>query len=1248
VPGTKKLIDSFKDPKKLFRIVRSPRVIVGLLGLTFAFQVFRFGRRLGMRGGMRLWIAIGILVIAIAVIIILRIREKKKAKQIEDSLLLEADSQVLTSSGAQRAADERAREEMAEAIQRLKSSKVASGRSGKVALHVLPWYLVLGRGESGKSKAILNSGLTFPGSKPADLREKEGVGPGRICKWWFTSQAVVLEANGRFVDEEDDVEAGQDWKGILEVLRKARGDVPLQGIVISLSAEDLIRHDSARLDAQARVLRQRLDEAITTLQSFAPVYLMITKVDLVHGFEEYFADLEGNARDQAFGATLTQEQIRTGDPLRAFSREFEILFRSLCQRRIPRMVSEVRLDKRGHIYLFPLELLALRPKLTTFVKTLFEPNPYGERPMFRGFYFSSGSLEGRPVEMVVNEVSRVIGIPPGLEDSGDLTRVIDPASDSADQAGPDSSARRTEESEPRFLREVFTRILPRSSVIAHPTEQASQKRRARRLGLQIAGYASIAVLGVLLLISFFNNRGLLSRTDEMAREAASVQRASTAEEVETQLRLLESFRQTLADLDEYDRSRPLTMGFGLYRGAAVNERARRVYLRKLFDALLRPSQEALGNWLERSYLYSPTPAEFEEYFDNYRAYRMLSDRDPGRADPVFLADQLADFWLTSTTGPTANEEGLRNAINRHVTYAWNHVPDVRYQLVESRMPGPSRTIIGEADAQIRQHWDYRGFYGAMISAVNDETPVYSLDRVPGAVGLLTAGAALATDETSIPGVPGSFTREGWELISQRIAQSESLLRDDWILGEALQGVEFEDMRTSLVEDYRRDYVDHWIRFLSAVDLVPARGIAGAEEQFRKLLGQGSPFLVLLQRTAANLRFATAVDETPEESEEEEEGVTTDSPLADIQTRFVALHKLWETAGEGEEAAIRSLDEYLDLLGEVRKLLRALQEVPGPSSMGYAAKIFGSLATDPSALAEDAIFRTIRFAEDRTDLLEGDQDCAKAVRSLLRRPAEGAWGSILRECERHLNDLWKQDVYDRYRDTILGKYPFSGGGADADLGEFGSFFTPGGIFWTFYDNNLDLFLDQDETPIVRYRKGFSLTSEGRAAILKARAIRGALFEESGGGIALSFQVTPRQTKTVEGNPPFVHRSVLVVGDREITYNMGPPRARPVAWPGEPGREGASVGIMVDVGSPPEKVTADGPWALFRLLEEARVERASSTEYTISWVLGSPTERYRVRVPYDLTASSGTNPFDPGFFRFSLPEQIASPSEAPALP
>lgn len=1216
LPNPAKLMASFKDPKKLFALVRNPRSIVALLGLTFIYQVFRYGKTLFTRGGPRLWIALGLLVVAIVILILARRHEKKKkAKQIEDSLLLEADSLVMSSSGAQRTANERAREELAAAIENLKKSKVAGGRSGATALSILPWFLVLGKSGTGRSKMIRNSGLTFPGSGPQDPRGGKGVGPGRNLAWWFTNEAVVLEANGRFADREDDAGARNDWQGMLEVLQGARGEVPLQGIVVTVSAEDLIRHDVARLEEQARVLRQRLDATIHGLKAFTPVHLAITKVDLVHGFQEFFADLTGNARDQVLGATLDPEQVEE-DPVRAFAREYDTLFRALCDRRIPRLAQEDRLDKRGRIYLFPLEFVALRKKLRGFVKTLFEPNPYGERPLFRGFYFASGSLEGEPVEMVLNEVSRVIGLPPDL-DASDVTRFIDtqPERETPSRATSTSSARG--DADPRFVRELFTRVLPTSAALARPTEEATRRRRLQRFGVLGLGVTFAALLAVFMIISFARNRSMIGHTVGLAREAALVPaNASSAGEVENRLRLLEPLRDQLEKLDRWDRRAPFTMGFGLYRGGDISKRARGVYYDRLTEVFFGPSRRSLENWLFSS--YPASPSESNAFFDKYRAYLMLLE--PQHADTTFLSKQLVEVWSGAAAGG-GTTEGLRESIRKHVVYAWRHPEDIAYQSAD--LPPRNPALADRAGVYIREFWRPENFYLAMIEEVNGAIPSFSIASVPGGSELLATDPAIVAADPDAAFVPGAFTLKGWrEEIAQRIERSESQLRDDPVLKDAFQGQSL-DMRDWLLQTYRKDYVVRWARFLGAVDVAPSSGVGTAATRVRDLAQPGSAYIRLLEGAASNLRFRG-------------EAAGSDSAaaaaLGGVEDGFAALHALFAVQGSGQDAQ-RPLETYMKTLGGIVEALRQLAESGDP---GLAATQYAKLMLAEPAPIDAPIPVSIRTAERHcADVLTGEEQCAAALRAFLRRPAEGAWGAVIRQSQLYLDSAWGTSMWEPFR-TLTGKYPLLANGPDCPIEEFNRFFAPGGVFWTFYDGDLAPFFDRDGRPKVVWAHGLSIGPEADIAIRKAILFRDAFFRETPGALAFSFKVKPAQTSRVSGEPPFVRTTILAVGESRVIYDMGLSKENRLVWPGETQAGGARISATTD-GDEPDGISFDGPWALFRLLDRATVEAKSDIEYRVVWTLERKGS-YAIAAPYDVRAAAAANPFSREFFQFDCPRQL----------
>ena len=97
------------------------------------------------------------------------------------------------------------KDKMKDALATLKS---ASGGKGDF-LYDLPWYLLIGPPGSGKTTALVNSGLKFPLSSGATPAAIAGVGGTRYCDWWFTEDAVLIDTAGRYTTQDSDAQFRQ-------------------------------------------------------------------------------------------------------------------------------------------------------------------------------------------------------------------------------------------------------------------------------------------------------------------------------------------------------------------------------------------------------------------------------------------------------------------------------------------------------------------------------------------------------------------------------------------------------------------------------------------------------------------------------------------------------------------------------------------------------------------------------------------------------------------------------------------------------------------------------------------------------------------------------------------------------------------------------------------------------------------------------------------------------------------------------
>src|SRR3954447_972149 len=185
----------------------------------------------------------------------------------------------------------------------LATLKTASGGKGDF-LYDLPWYLLIGPPGSGKTTALVNSGLKFPLSSGATPAAIAGVGGTRYCDWWFTEDTVLIDTAGRYTTQDSDAKTDkQSWLAFLDLLKKNRPRQPINGVMVAISLEDLMTLPPAEIAAHATAIRSRLLEVHDRLKVDFPVYALFTKGDLIAGFMEYFVSLSDSGRRQVWGAT---------------------------------------------------------------------------------------------------------------------------------------------------------------------------------------------------------------------------------------------------------------------------------------------------------------------------------------------------------------------------------------------------------------------------------------------------------------------------------------------------------------------------------------------------------------------------------------------------------------------------------------------------------------------------------------------------------------------------------------------------------------------------------------------------------------------------------------------------------------------------------------------------------------------------------------------------------------------------------
>src|SRR5207249_5706682 len=78
----------------------------------------------------------------------------------------------------------------------------------------------------------------------------------------------------------------------LRLLKKDRPQCPVNGLFLVPSIESLIKDSTEKISQKASRLAQHLDLIPRTLEVPFPVYLLVTKSDLLIGFREFFESIE--------------------------------------------------------------------------------------------------------------------------------------------------------------------------------------------------------------------------------------------------------------------------------------------------------------------------------------------------------------------------------------------------------------------------------------------------------------------------------------------------------------------------------------------------------------------------------------------------------------------------------------------------------------------------------------------------------------------------------------------------------------------------------------------------------------------------------------------------------------------------------------------------------------------------------------------------------------------------------------------
>jgi type VI secretion system protein ImpL len=1176
--------------KTLCRILFHPAVLsfLGMIALAlviwFVFPLIAFANHEPFASpGVRLVLIILLVLFFLARALLRAWNARRKNAQLIDGLAASTSKETPPANSAAASEAEILRKSFQDAMQVLKTSRASNaahqgGLSRLLSLgssrylYELPWYVFIGAPGSGKTTALINSGLRFPLAEKLGKHQLKGIGGTRNCDWWFTDEAVLIDTAGRYTTQDSNQAVDREaWQGFIGLLRRHRPRQPLNGVLLTVSMGDLLTMNDEQRDRHADVLRSRVQELYSDLNVRLPGYLLVTKADLIAGFNEFFADLGKEAREQVWGMTFPLEQS-SADALGSLSGGLEALHQRIQAQLISRLQQEPDLTRRGAIAAFDQQLALAVRLVSDFAQKVFAPSDFEHAMMMRGVYFTSGTQEGSPIDRVMSSLGGAFGL---------SHRILPPARSSG--------------------KSFFITRLMREVVFAEQKiGGANLKWEHRRSLVRFAAAAGLAILSLALLIgwgiSSMRNRAYVEEVDAQVRTAQPIvsdARMASADDLLGILPVIDAVQNVTKTPITADGT-PLNMRLGLSQTGKLNAAATQSYRALLRDVLY----PRIAHRIE-SQLRNADPNNLEFSYEALKAYLMLFDT--GHFDAEALQAWIGFDWDQNLPGNVSTEQ--RAALSRHLTALFTD------GAVASPIP-MDKDLVAKTRTQLLHYpLPERIFSRLKRQGVADDIPDFTVERAVGPTAVTVY--ARKSGQPLSRGIPGLFTYDGYhKAFDKSVGEQTRRLLDEepWVLG-------LTDIRRSpddglkIDQEVRRlylnEYVKSWDAFIDDLTIAKAANLDQSIQIARVLSAADSPMVRLMralthETTLGKTSTSTVINKAQDKLNETKSqlgkmlfganaapkdaapGVAIESIVDD---HFTELHAIVGSPDDKNS----QLNSSVQLLNDIYTFLSAVQTAQRDKVQMPQSDVPNRAKAESARLPEP-------------------------VRGVIQQLTAAGTGQALNNLRQTLSSDVSAQVGRFCSQAIAGRYPFARSSSrDVTRDDFAALFGPNGKIDDFFNRNLAQYVDTSTRPWSFKRiQEQSLGNSGDLVQFQRAATIRDVFFRNGASLRLDF-------KPVEMDPA-ITTFTLDVDGQIVKYAHGPQQLQSVQWPGPRGGLSTRVQITPPGPSGTSGVAIEGPWALFRMLDKANIEP------------GNAPEKFRVTfnvdgraAVFDVITSSVQNPF-----------------------
>ncbi len=1027
------------------------------------------------------------------------------------------------------------------------------GQKKRHFLRKLPWYVLLGHTGSGKTNLLQQANFnTFPTEHLPDDALKNA------CPhtWRFTNEAVFLELPFSMLDDNDDEDTKKKsalesinknslfFAALLKFIRRNRRKNCLNGVVVTLELPDLLFRSEAKGLAPQQHLKSILSRMHAVLETQMPVYLILTKCDLIAGFREFFANLSKEEREQNWGIAFPQITFSSKrQALDYFNKEFDALIARLQQHLLIRLESERNAEHRAIISYFPQQLEQCKPMLSDLLLQ-------DETAQLRGIYFCSNLQEGNPSDLLMSKLNAHFN----LEEVLPFNSI---------------SQKRT-----YFAQKFFPQIIFPEANWALSNSYHWQRHD------RVMNRSSIAGMGLLLLLalagfaySWQQNKWAL---DTLADYLPMYQQAVDSYSPDDKslaaglplLNSLKNIQEIYADKSSW--SVWLEVFDPLHMRKIINQ----VWQQTTTTVLMPRVASHLAALLQQNQL--PT----ENLYQALKGYLVFSPAV--RADPQWLRPPIRTDLMTTLKDKPEDQAELNAYLAEAVQYPVSPInlddaliTNVRKQL--HQVP-PVQFAYYEIKQEAENSHD-------RLDLSNKLEPYFS--------------DVFIYQDTNLATLPALYTYRGYKSLEGE--RSAALIRHSAEIYRIL-GIDPSvnsntlslQMTPELWALYNADYIQHWQRALSDIQIVPFYSLSQAIQVLDTLSDSTNNLMLkLLHEVKANT--ATVKNNTMQVSQQFAE-INAATGISKTGLQYTRSLK-----------TLLALREYLVMLSNSTNV--AQKEFQDASAI-----MLNNLPNNPIVV-----------------LRHQAQQLPAPLNAWFTQIADNSMDVLLKGAHQVANTAWKNEVLPFYQTNIQGRFPFVVASENfVDMTNFGAFFGSDGIYAKYFKAYLAPFINSHDSLWRQYTFGIhslGLSDATIALLSRASLIRSMYFQGANNTPAVQFSIQPRYLD------PQASSINIQLANQSITYRHGPPQSLHWHWPFVGDTQQVSFSFS-DFHNQNFSRSFDGPWGWFQMLNATRLEKADTPGHYI-WTV----TQGDYRASFDLWAPNNLPIFDLNTLKgFGLPEEI----------